>query len=375
MNRSTPYLGIIAMLAAVFFIAMLSDAPPTPQKSSVGTTTPIVVVSEPEVVSPSKPEATTTSPVAKPPAVSHIEKTVAPKVPEVVPAHPVTAPVTPPAPTEEMFDASALALRDALVNIICYAPQGSGLHSISGSGVFIDSKGIILTNAHIAQSFLLSDHGVFCVVRSGSPARDKYEAALIHISSPWIRANAATLTQDAPTGNGEYDFALLAVTKSVTSAPLPSQFPFVPLAQTPPLSGAPVTIASYGAQFLEASQVRSALFPTIVFGSIKKVFTFATNTVDVFSLGGSAAAQEGSSGGGISDTTGTLIGTITTSTVTGPTDTRTLSAITASYIRAEYANETGKALDLLLAAPTVTSISGFVPQIATLEALLVAHLP
>lgn len=99
------------------------------------------------------------------------------------------------------------------------------------------------------------------------------------------------------------------------------------------------------------------------------------NTIDVLALGGSVAAQEGSSGGGVADASGKLVGTITTSTVSGATDTRSLSAISASYIRAEYANETGRALDLLLAKPTDTSINDFASQIKTLEAIITANLP
>ncbi|MDE1945450.1 MAG: hypothetical protein KGI03_04240, partial [Patescibacteria group bacterium] len=105
------------------------------------------------------------------------------------------------------------------------------------------------------------------------------------------------------------------------------------------------------------------------------VFTFASSTVDVLALGGSAAAQEGSSGGGVADASGALTGIITTSTTEGATDTRSLSAITASYIRAEYARETGQPLDVLLALPTTTAIADFAPRIPALEALITAHLP
>ena len=182
------------------------------------------------------------------------------------------------------------------------------------------------------------------------------------------------LTQSAPNGTGEHDFALLAVTKSSTTAPLPIQFPFLPLAKVPPLPGTPIIIASYGAQFLNASQIQSSLFPTIVFGSVKDVFTFVKNTIDVIALGGSAAAQEGSSGGGVSDAFGELVGTITTSTIEGDTSTRALSAITASYIRAEYASETGSALDLLLAEPISTSFTSFASQIPALESILTPYL-
>jgi hypothetical protein len=262
----------------------------------------------------------------------------------------------------------------ALVNIICYVPLRSGLHSISGSGVFINSKGVILTNAHIAQYFLLADRGADCVVRTGSPAADRYDAALIYIPSAWLRDNATALSESQPSGTGERDFALLAVTKSATSASLPAAFPSVPLALLPPAKNAPVVIASYGAQFLQSSQVQNALYPTVVFGSVKDLFTFVKNTVDVIALGGSAAAQEGSSGGGVADASGELIATITTSTVEGATETRSLDAITASYIRGEYASETGQALDLLLAQDPATAAAAFAPQIPGLESILTAHL-
>ncbi len=285
------------------------------------------------------------------------------------------SPSTPSLTEEDALNISASRLRAALVNIICYVPAGSGLHSISGSGVFIDPRGVILTNAHIAQYFLLADRGVSCSIRSGTPAKGRYDAALIFISPEWIRANVGVLTETAPNGTGEYDFAFLAVTKSTTDTPLPASFPSIPIAQTPPTPGTPVVIASYGAQFLNSAQVESALFPTVVFGSVKGVFTFKTNTIDLIALGGSAAAQEGSSGGGVADSSGDLVGTITTSTVDGPTSSRSLNAITASYIRAEYASETGQALDILLAKPTSSAIADFAPQMPALESTLTLPLP
>lgn len=240
--------------------------------------------------------------------------------------------------------------------------------------MFINSKGIILTNAHIAQYFLLSDRGVSCTIRTGSPAAAAYDAALMYISPAWVHANVGVITETAPSGTGEYDFALLAVTKSATTAALPSSFPSVPLAMAPPAVATPVVIATYGAQFLTSDQIQFSLFPTIVLGSVKSVFTFATDTVDVLALGGSAAAQEGSSGGGVIDSSGLLIGTVTTSTVTGTTATRSLDAITASYIRAEYARETNSTLNALLGESTTTAVTNFEYQIPTLEAILTAGL-
>ena len=393
MLRFAPYSGIIAALALGALVATLSERvislPVSERAAPAASSTLAVFPPEPTLLAPALSESGSTADLPETPT-SPTQETPAPKksVPPPLPASPPTPsepvptappatvePESSPAETNAALDASAAALRGALVNIICYVPSGSGLHSISGSGVFVDSKGIILTNAHIAQYFLLRDRGVSCRIRSGSPATDSYEAALVFISSAWISSNASILTQESPIGTGEHDFALLAVTGSASRNALPSSFPSIPLATSPPPAGTPVVIASYGAQFLETSQVQSSLFPTIVFGSVKDVFTFAANTVDVLALGGSAAAQEGSSGGGVAAASGELVGTITTSTVEGPTDTRSLDAITASYIRSAYANETGEALDILLSRPIDTAVNGFAQKIPALEALLTANLP
>lgn len=393
MQRLEPYLGtIIAFLIAVFVLAYVTTTPaPEPRTPTPTATSTIAVVpgSTVPALTLSGLESTTTMPPAPAPS-THATST--PKKVSPPPAKNSTAPAatsTPPATNAITtvsvpaslalsgsigLDASASNLRNALVNIICYVPAGSGLHSISGSGVVIDSKGIILTNAHIAQYFLLADWGADCTIRAGSPAANKYDAALIYISPAWLRKNSTTLTQATPSGTGEYDFALLAITKSATNTALPASFPAVPFAIAPPTIGTPIVIATYGAQFLEANQIQSALFPTVVFGSVKDLFTFHTNTVDVLALGGSVAAQEGSSGGGVADVNGELVGTITTSTITGATATRSLSAITASYVRAEYASEMGRALDLLLAQSTPFSVAEFAPKIPMLEAIITAQL-
>ena len=387
MSRPIPYLGIIFGLVVGLVAVVLSNqfaavpsAPSSPHSAS----------STVSVVSSSSPTGLPDLPFQSLPAATTSQKTTAPEKKPKLPVKPATsssvvpspaqipAPATAPLPTfssgNSALDASATALRGSLVNIMCYAPAGSNIQSISGSGVFVDSKGIILTNAHVAQYFLLADRGVDCIIRAGSPATSEYKAALVYISPAWIHANSTILTQATPVGTGEYDFALVAVTSGATSAALPSSFPALSLAKNPPLAGTPVVIASFAAQFLDTKQIQSALYPTVVFGSIKDVFTFGTNTIDELALGGSAAAQEGSSGGGIADGTGALIGTITTSTITGATDTRSLGAITASYIRSEYTRETGTSIDALLSEPTAVSVAEFVPKIPELESILTAHL-
>jgi hypothetical protein len=369
MSRFSPYLGIVAALVLGIFIAVLFNG----GKAKVSSPSPIVVsdISSTSAMTNNIAAAILAATTSVP-----IQKIVAKKI-----TPPILASTEPEPPQTEStaeinaaLDTSASSLRAALVNIICAVPAGSSLHSISGSGIIVDPKGIILTNAHIAEYFLLADRGVSCTIRSGSPAADRYEASLEYISPAWLNANSGVLTEPTPSGTGEHDFAFLAITKSATMKPLPSSFPYVSLATMPPVADTPVVIASYGAQFISSNQIDSDLFPTIVYGSVKEVFTFGTNTIDVLSLGGSAAAQEGSSGGGVADASDTLVGTITTSTVSGATDTRSLNAITASYIRADYASETGQPLDSLLSESPTTAVSNFAPQISKLESIITADL-
>jgi hypothetical protein len=347
---------------------------PAPQASSTGLavlptpTLPALALPSTSASTTTATKATSTKPVAP-------TKPVKKPVPVVAAA---STPATTPAPTAPMpagdITLAGAEVRAALVNILCLASASSGVQSISGSGVMIDPRGVILTNAHIGQYFLLRDRGVSCTIRTGSPATDAYYAAPIFISPAWISANSATVTEAQPTGTGEHDITLLAVTRSATSANLPASFSYVPLGEEPPLVGEPIVIGSYAAQFLSSSAIQTSLYPTIVYGSIKDIFTFDTNTIDVASLGGSIAAQEGSSGGGAVDASGELTATITTSTTQGDTSTRQLNAITASYIRRDYAAETGRALTTLLADSPSIMVANFAPQMPALEAQITAHL-
>lgn len=383
MQRLSSWLAVVAALALGTLVATLSsrtvvEAP----AASNATSTRITVVPTVEVprlslptLAPAFSGATTTKTASSSRSLPAPAPKKSPPAPTAAPSTQATTtrvsePVVAQPPTGAL-DASATSLRDALVNIVCYAPAAAPYHSISGSGIMISPSGYILTNAHVAQYFLLEDQGVDCAIRTGSPAVDTYTAKLAFISPAWIYANAGLLTTASPSGTGERDFAILAVESRSASAPR-GALPYVPLAHAAPAKGSSVVIGSYGAQFLSPVSVENSLFPTLVYGSVKDVYTFGTNTIDVLDLGGSAAAQEGSSGGGVGDREGTLVGTITTSTVTGDTSTRSLDAITASYVRADYATETGTSLDSLLSLATSTAVANFANERATLEAKLLS---
>lgn len=266
------------------------------------------------------------------------------------------------------------SLSDALVNIICTTKDGS-VRSISGSGVVISPTGLILTNAHIAQLFLLKNYptkdNVVCVVRTGNPARTAYTAELAYISASWITKNPRTLVLKNPTGTGENDFALLAITGSATTEQLPKEFKFVSLAAKEPFIKEPVAIGSYGAQTLTSKQILNALYPTLVFGTVRDIYTFESHSIDVLSLGGSAAAQEGSSGGGAVNDKGELISLITTSTNQGDVRTRDMHAITVGHIRRSFMDDTGMSFDTYITNQTInTMVSMFKTRADSLTSTL-----
>lgn len=295
--------------------------------------------------------ASTTPPVTGifgPVATSTTTVAPATKPAPALPAVPTSlAPLLPNAPSTDLAVAMS-NLRGALVNIICIS-QEPGVRSISGSGVIFDSRGLILTNSHVAQYYLLEstlkEGAISCTIRSGSPAQTAYRANLAYLSSQWLAANPHTLTVAVARGTGEHDFAVLVITRSATPLPLPSSFPFVPLAKTTPQLNDSVVAGGYAAQELTSSQVRNSLYPTLAFSTIKKRFSFDAENPDILAISGSAVAQEGSSGGGVMNARGELIGVITTSSQVGPYESRELRAVTLGHIRRSFKVDSAQDFD------------------------------
>lgn len=301
--------------------------------------------------------------------------------------NPVTAPIVqkilpPPTPISQIND----EVRLAVVNILCTTLSGTSLHPITGSGVIIDQKGIVLTNAHIAQYFLLRDYpvkdNVDCLIRTGSPAYPTYRASLLFIPPAWIEANYKNITLENPLGTGENDFALLFIDSVIDAKkPLPSSFPAVTpnieeLTETS-VGGDTYLVAGYPAGFLGGIAIFKDLFLSSTVAYAQKVYTFKENTIDLLSLGGSVLAQRGSSGGAVvrlSDKK--LVGIIVTTTDEKTTGERDLRAVTTTHINRSLEGSANITLaELLLSDPTQT-VRSFKEQIfPQLKALLVNNLP
>ncbi|HEY4498936.1 MAG TPA: trypsin-like peptidase domain-containing protein [Candidatus Paceibacterota bacterium] len=349
-----------SLTTLVVVVLSLFSSPPT----FIATSTPIAGVSTSTLVAetPKTPlvqtPATSTKPEEKPK-----EKTPAPQKKEVLvpieakPAGPVETPTPlPDTPAPLSWDAINEQTRAATVNILCTSASGGLLNPVSGSGVLIDPRGVILVNAHLAQYLLVKDSPVKdfldCVVRLGSPASPRYHAKLVYISPAWARTHYEEVLVQSPTGTGENDFGLLLVGEPTgPSIQKPEKFPYldIGLVETSDLIGHPVIITAYPAGFLGGINIQMNLFLSSATATIQDVYTFIEDTVDLLSLGGSVVSQRGSSGGAVVNASGELIGIVVTSSEAPTTGERDLRAITISHINRVLQKETGVSLREFLA--------------------------
>jgi len=358
-------LAIVALIALAFglgsqptvVIAPTETQPAvleTPQTTkSEATATP--AETKPVQKPPEKKETPTTTPAASatpPPAIKSIaEAFVDLNVPPV--------PTSPPATQSTNEKARA-----ALVNIICTTEASGPLNSISASGVFIHPSGVIITNAHVGQYFLLKDYPrkgfMNCIIRTGSPAQPKYRAELLFLPPSWIENNAQKIDDEFPTGNGEHDYALLRIAGTVSpSVTFPDAFPYLPFSIDPPKESTEVLVAGYPAGFLGGITIAKDFYAASSITRIGQIYTFNANTPDMFSIGGTIVAQQGSSGGAVTDGNGTMMGLITTSTQGADTASRDLRAIATSYIVKDFEKESGMAFETFLNGNLAAQASAF----------------
>ncbi|MBM3261163.1 hypothetical protein FJY93_01970 [Candidatus Kaiserbacteria bacterium] len=323
-------------------------ATPSPTMDESTTTTPATVVkveeeiAPPSDAAPAKPpqKASTPAPVPKVPAANESASDSSFEITRIVNPYPTPA---------LHFDEVNVSARAALVNILCIPKGGASLRPISGSGVIIDPRGVILTNAHVAQYVLLSQSqkiDLSCLIRIGSPARALWTAEILFIPPVWVNEHIDEINTDKPMGTGEHDYALLRVTGSTDNAPLPQSFPFLPFDTREVIGflGDFVLGAAYPAEFVGGLHAHNNLFAASSVSKIDKLLTFHGDTVDMISIGGVIEAQSGSSGGAVVNAWNKLIGLITTTSEGKTTADRTLHATMMSYINRDLKVQTGQDL-------------------------------
>ena len=353
-------LAALAIIAAGFFFvltrpALIAVAPP----QSVATTS---VQTAAAAVA-----ATSTRPLAHATSTKAVVKVAAvtPQKPPAAqaPSNQVTR-IENPYPFAPLSSADVnTEARAALVNILCM-PRGGSLSPISGSGVIIDPRGVILTNAHVAQYVLLSQDprvNLSCVIRTGGPAVARFTPEVLYIPPVWVEAHATEIVTPHPTGTGEHDYALLLINGSVDNSPLPASFPYLQYDTREGIGfqGDQVLAASYPAEFLGGIAAEYDLFPASSVTTIGQLVTFGTNSIDLLSLGGVIEAQSGSSGGAVVNAWGRLIALIATTSSGATTADRDLHALTLSYISGDLSVQSGSGLATVLAGDVVAEAQAF----------------
>jgi Trypsin-like peptidase domain len=241
---------------------------------------------------------------------------------------------------------------DALVNIFCEYRTEDYTRTTTGTGFFINDRGVILTNAHVAQFLLLeaaegAPRGSECVIRSGNPATPKYHAELLFISPTWILNNAKLIAAQNPRGTGEFDYALLYVASALEGGALPEKYPALAIHTdllSKKLMGESVMTAGYPAEKLSREGPKATLEPALAYTTIGELYTFGSNYADIFSIAESPVGEQGASGGPVVSPSQGALGLIVTKGDAATEGTKSLRALSLSYIDRTIREETGYSL-------------------------------
>jgi hypothetical protein len=376
----TPVLfGALLLLFAVFFlvnesvtaptIPIDSDTVPPAPPTSVAT-----IASSSPVVPTTPPTATTTATTTQKAKKATVQATKSTQSPQDSELKRIENPYTSPPLS---FETVNISTRAALVNIYCSAPSFSSVRPITGSGAIIDSRGVILTNAHVAQYVLIAQSkqtDLTCVIRTGGPAVSKWRPVVLYIPPIWIEKHAHEIIQSNAKGTGEHDFALLYINTNLDESPAHEPFPTLGYDAREAIGFIDDTVltASYPVEFAGSTVINNNLYPVTSISTIKQLLTFRTGTADVISLGGIIQAQRGASGGVVVNQWNKVIGLVTTTSDGATTGERDLHAITTASINRDLIAQKGESLDSLLSKdPGVEALNFQASELPRLSKLLI----
>jgi len=248
--------------------------------------------------------------------------------------------------------------KQSIVNIFCVSTKGNIVSISTGSGVILSSSGIILTNAHVAENFLIPNKE--CLIRQGDVALDKYKASLVYINENWLKKNASVAFSQGSKGTGEEDFALVSINSKSDGSNLNSNIAYTKI-NLDELSnknkGDKILIAGYPAGTLGALSMMKYLTFVADVINIANIYTLDGNSVDIIETTITKVGQHGSSGGGIFDTNNNLVALIVS--VNDENANSKVNAITTTYINRTMRRDTGKSLEEFINTDKNILISNF----------------
>ena len=267
------------------------------------------------------------------------------------------------------------SIENVSVNILCLRQTGNKINLATGSGVIISSSGVVLTNSHVAQHFLLKDAGYKCSIRRENIPLYGFNAVPLYISEGWIEENYKQINNSSPTGTGKYDYALLLITSNTNPTISLPKFPSLKLNTSSNFLsvGDNVSVAGYPSVMTTSLEIAKNSSLVLDQAKIREVFTLGNNTVDVVSTTDTKVAQRGASGGGLFKNN--ELGGIVVSTNHGSSPGNfVVNVLTLDYINRELKNETGKTLSEFLSSDLSKQSKDFETVAPRLTELLMRNL-
>jgi len=267
------------------------------------------------------------------------------------------------------------SIENVSVNILCVKQSGNRTCLTTGSGVIISSSGVVLTNSHVAQYFLLKDAGYNCTLRRENIPFYGFNAKPLYISEGWIENNSRQITNPSPTGTGKYDYALLKITGNTNpTIPLP-KFPSLKLNTSSGFldTGDSVTVSGYPSVVTSSLDLAKNVKLKTEKIRVREIFTLGNNTIDVVASTDTNVAQRGSSGGGVfknNELAGIIVSTNNGSTA----GKYVVNILTLDYINREIKNETGKNLSNFVSGDLSKALEDFSIVAPHLTQLLMRNL-
>lgn len=235
-------------------------------------------------------------------------------------------PVTPPPPglsDQEFYDRN----HDAVVQVFCATPG----EYLSASGVIINERGLVLTNAHVAAIVEKVGRGN-CHARHGNPAEAFADLEMIFSPDTQAKISGTEVPQ--------HDFAFLRIVK------WREPFRVANLSLQQASSGATLLTLGYPSEFLEgttASNNANLVFSLLSVAGLAD-FDDDPRTADGYLFHGGIVLQQGSSGTPIFDRSGDVLGVIFATTKASTTAEREGVALMTASIDRELKKEIGVGL-------------------------------